>query len=627
MHHPAADAVGIISSDRFRLSSEERLWRIAGKRREVMLDAATLALTVRAGKAAWSLSPAAPDDLTVETGGKRHALSLADAATRSIEPYDNGACSGVKIELSDFTKDGVRFDLRLRLFVALDLPHEELLCTAVAIEGQTTLKELQWPKAFTLGTTDAAVVPNRQGLLLPKDWAQEIKYDLPTHAHLYMPWWGHQQGGAAAMGILETPDDAVLRLEHPAGGPTRLQVRWLHQLGRWGYPRRARLVFFESGDYVTLAKRYRRHAIETGLFVSLQEKIARQPQVGRMIGAPVIGPDICVRIQPGSHFHGKHPEKLTSFAERAKQVRALAARGVKRAHVLVKGWGVRGYDNLHPDFLPPCPEAGGWEGMKAMSDACREVGFQFAIHDNYRDYYHDAPSFQKPYAVLRENGDVWCYSYWYGGMQSELCASQAPAHLRRNLLALEQGGVRVDGAYLDVFAVVPPEECYHPEHPMTRRQCMEHRAECFALIRARAGVVGSEEPSDWAVPHIDYVDHVHTAEAEGKPAGFPVPLFSLVYHDAMLVPWGNHLQGALNGGLPWISLTPSDDELDKAKALCDLHRRVGLLEMTRHDFLDAGRQRQRSTFADGTTVIVDFAAGMLEVVPAVEWHRTKGQND
>ena len=290
---------------------------------------------------------------------------------------------------------------------------------------------------------------------------------------------------------------------------------------------------------------------------------------------------------------------------------------------------MRGYDNLHPDFLPPSPEAGGWEGMRALSDACRKVGFQFAIHDNYRDYYHDAPSFKKQYAVQHENGDVWSYGQWYGGLQCDLCASQAPGLFRRNLLALEEGGVRMDGVYLDVFAIIAPEECYHPDHPMTRRQCMAYRAECFNLARTRAGVISSEEPSDWAVPHIDWVDHVHTAEAEGRPAGIPVPLFSLVYHDAMLVPWGTSnepsaggfvpkgdapfLHAALNAGLPWMSLIPDDDALERAQTLCDLHRRVGRLEMTRHEFLDAGHRRQRTTFADGTTVTVDFEGGGLEI--------------
>jgi hypothetical protein len=37
-----------------------------------------------------------------------------------------------------------------------------------------------------------------------------------------------------------------------------------------------------------------------------------------------------------------------------------------------------------------------------------------------------------------------------------------------------------------------------------------------------------------------------------------------------------------------------------------LHKRVGLLEMTNHEFLNASRTRERTTFADGTTVTVDW---------------------
>ena len=37
-----------------------------------------------------------------------------------------------------------------------------------------------------------------------------------------------------------------------------------------------------------MAKRYRRHVQETGHFVSLREKIARNPLVGKLIGSPVV---------------------------------------------------------------------------------------------------------------------------------------------------------------------------------------------------------------------------------------------------------------------------------------------------------------------------------------------------
>jgi hypothetical protein len=46
-----------------------------------------------------------------------------------------------------------------------------------------------------------------------------------------------------------------------------------------------------------------------------------------------------------------------------------------------------------------------------------------------------------------------------------------------------------------------------------------------------------------------------------------------------------------------------------------LHKRVGLLEMTRHEFLDANYRKERSTFADGTTVTVDWDSNSVRIEP------------
>ena len=40
-----------------------------------------------------------------------------------------------------------------------------------------------------------------------------------------------------------------------------------------------------------------------------------------------------------------------------------------------------------------------------------------------------------------------------------------------------------------------------------------------------------------------------------------------------------------------------------------------MLEMTNHEFLDQNHRRERTTFADGTTVTVDFDAGTAVVKP------------
>ena len=155
------------------------------------------------------------------------------------------------------------------------------------------------------------------------------------------------------------------------------------------------------------------------------------------------------------------------------------------------------------------------------------------------------------------------------------------------------------------------------------------------MVRAHGGVVSSEEPSDWSVPHLDLVHHgpfaLSPGPGSGPAMGVPVPLFNLVYHDALFMPWSldrgvwgipetdlGFLHGMANAGLPYLSLHPGAEELARVKAMCALNRRVGLLEMTGHRFLDASRRRQETAYGDGTRVTIDLEANTYTVTPALE---------
>lgn len=61
-----------------------------------------------------------------------------------------------------------------------------------------------------------------------------------------------------------------------------------------------------------------------------------------------------------------------------------------------------------------------------------------------------------------------------------------------------------------------------------------------------------------------------------------------------------------------------DSNLDTVRRMAALHRRVGLLELVNHEFLDPARRKERTTFADGTTVTVDWDAGTVTISPRVE---------
>jgi len=643
-HHLPLFLLGLFSSvcptlvPGAEVTEENGTWTIRGQVNRVELQADDLRITVHTPSKTWALSNSAPGDLVVDVSGKTHSVRLADAIEKSITPYQTGFKTGLKVALRNFQSGATGIDLQIDLFICLEGPQEELVCELVAREEKAQILECFWPAGLTADSFDTTVVPFMQGMLLPKDWPEKVwLYDTLSYGRgLYMPWWGHQQGDAALLVLLETPDDGGCRFAHPPGGPTRIQPRWVHSLGRLQYPRRLRFCFFDEGNYVTLAKRYRQYVKETGHFVSLREKIARNPLVEKLIGSPVVHTSILYHIQPESqYYHKDDPAKndqLTTFDERAEHLRKLAAKGVPRAYVHLDGWGFRGYDNLHPDIIPPCPDAGGWEGMQRLAETCDELGYIFAIHDQYRDYYLDANSYDPRHTILDRNGNRPLHSIWYGGKQSVLCPRLALGHVKKNYRWLLDHGIKVRGAYLDVFAVVPPDECYQTEHPATRSDCLEQRGMCLDFIRSTGGVVSSEEPADWAIPHLDLVHHGPHAlvpnPGKGPAMGIPVPLFNLVYHDTLLLPWSlgrgswgipekdlGYLHGLANAGLPYVSLSPSDEELKRVRTMCALHERVGLLEMTSHEFLDDSQRQLRTTFADGTSVSIDLNRDTFDITP------------
>ncbi len=621
-----------------RVSREQGKWTIQGESRTLKLDPGTLAVDIASGPTVWKFEPAGREDLIVESEGHRLSLNFLGARKVETTEWSDGARTGLRIAFSEFPHSGKPLDFSIRLFVCMDHVGEELTFDVVATEGEARVRECRWPRAFEPAGLDRTVVPYMQGMLLPGNWPRQVRlYDDMSYGRgLYMPWWGHEKAGSAAIVILETPDDGGCRFEHPAGGPTRIQTRWVHSLGRLAYARRARVAILDRGNYADLAKRYRRYVVERGRFVSLREKFARSPIVARLIGSPVLHTSILYHIQPDSNYYKKdrpaENHQLVTFDARAEELRKLHALGVERLYVHLDGWGLRGYDNLHPDILPPCPEAGGWDGMRRLADTCDELGYVFAVHDQYRDYYHDAASYNANLTILDEKGNRPFGTDWFGGKQSILCPSFAPGHVAKNHRAILAQGVKLRGAYLDVFAVVPPDECYNSDHPVTRSQCLAYRSRCLDLIRALEGVVSSEEPADWAIPHIDLVHHAPFAldpnPGAGEAFGVPVPLHALVYHDALVTPWSlsrggwgipkqdsAYLHGLACAGVPYTSTSPGKEEMEKVRTMAALHQRVGLLAMTGHELLDATGRRYRTRFADGTTVTVDHDKDSFEIVP------------
>ncbi|HEX5553624.1 MAG TPA: DUF5696 domain-containing protein [Chitinophagaceae bacterium] len=635
-----------------KVSDSGGLWTLAGENRRVRFDASDLSVDVKAGAADWDRKPSQSDDIIVRKKGKekKYPLSLADAGYKKVEYYDAGYKAGIKITLSDW-KD---FDLTLYLTICLEAGTEDLIFTVAAKEDQTLVQQLDWPTALEARGVDYTVLPNFWGILLPANWPKPFNPIRPLgkngtipktdHSELQsnviedwsMSWWGSEKGKSAMMVIVETPDDAAYQFSHPAGGPTVIGPRWQESLGKVAYQRKLRMCFFPEGNYVDMAKRYRRYVKNTGLFVSLKEKIATSPVVKKLIGVPMMRTSILVDYKKGG-YRWKHDiltrHQLVSFKRREEALKKIKADGLEHLTVILTGWGHYGYDRQHPDVIPPAPEAGGWRGLKQLVNTCKAMGYLVGFHDQYRDYYTDAPSYDPQFAIHEafadgkphafpgtrfgdfKEGKIPMMNHWDGGKQSYLSGPFMPGHFKQNYRWLIDHGIRVQGSYLDVFGYVPPDEDFNPEHPVTRTDDMTDRIRCYQWARNNLGFVGTEAGCDWTIPYTDF------SSPEHSKAGVAVSLMSLVYHDAILTPYKpNDLRGFLYGGIPEIRMSDLQDKktLHHIKQMCKLNKRVALLEMTNDQFLDSQHRIERTTYSDGTTVTVNWDKNNVKITPALK---------
>ena len=494
------------------------------------------------------------------------------------------------------------------------------------------------------------ILPKEQGILIPNTWDVSFKQDgfngrFGT-ASAYLPVFGQVKEGEGYLAESLTPWNMGYEAVHEAGtNKTAVQFRIEPSLGLMEYRRIMRYIFFSGCDYNSILKCYRELAREEGKLKTLKEKEVSTPSIKKLIGASFVHKGIKTCVQPDSEFFDQDaPDKnnrLVPFRKRAEEMRAFKADGVEKLYLHLDGWGDAGYDNKHPDVGPACVEAGGWEGMRELSKTMEELGYLFGIHDQYRDFYKKAESYDDDLACKSADGSIFTHARWAGGPQAYLCTSQAPYYVRRNFERLLGEGVHLDAAYLDVFTCNEGDECANPRHKMRRRDSYEYRNACFRYLLSKNILPSSEEVNDWAVPWLvfcHYAPYDFMLREPGSPKyGIPIPMFNLVYHDCLIIPWMMEklsgedymLYALLNGGAPYLvrdpaymgidgAFTPEEEmpwkmHLERVRAVSDFHEKVGEVELVRHEILDEKGYRQRSSFANGYTVEVDFKEGRYQI--------------
>ncbi|MBN2473289.1 MAG: carbohydrate binding domain-containing protein [Pirellulales bacterium] len=500
-------------------------------------------------------------------------------------------------------------------------PERPEVVVELSADGELS-QSLAFPRPFVSGKGTFLVMPVNEGISYPVD-DESLP---PMHYHLYgghglcMGWYGVTDGERGMMTIVETPDDAAVRVPR-RNGLLCLAPEWIPQKGRFGPARRLRYVFLDRGGYVAMCQRYRQHARQTGLLKTMAEKREANPNVDLLIGAVNVwcwdrdAAAICREMQAVGigrilWSHRGDPEVL---------------RQLNKMNVLTSRYDIY-QDVMNPEHFPrlggvhPDWTTEAWpDDLMIGADGQRIRGWQVKAKDGE----------MIPCGVL--------------------CDMRAVDYARRRIPAeLETHAYRC--RFIDTTTASSWRECYHEDHPATRSDSRRARMDLLRFVSEECHLVtGSETGHEAAVPFVHYfegmlslgpyrvpdagrammktMDDVPERVAKFQTGHFyRLPLWELVYHDCVVAQWywGDYnnklpklwdrrdLFNALYGTPPMFMFDrrrwqdQKDRFVQSYRATAPIARATGYVEMLSHRWLTADHAVQQTRFGNGVTVTVNF---------------------
>jgi hypothetical protein len=535
------------------------------------------------------------------------------------KPAAGGEPTGSGLDLS-LLDPAAMLRFSARLWLEADRPEVSL---ELAGEGPMP-GPLAFPQPLRSDRQTLLILPMNEGISYPAaDETIEPAYHYLYGGHgLCMAWYGQTDGRAGVMTIVETPDDAGVRMARRDGLLT-LAPAWEPEKGRFGSARRLRWVFFQDGGYVAMCKRYRQHARETGLLRTLADKRAANSNVDLLVGAVNVWcwERDAVRMCRDLQAAGIQRILWSNRAE-PETLRQLNALGIltSRYDIYQDVMDPARFPKLpwvHPDWTTP-----GWP-KDLMLDARGQ--------------------WVRGWEVQAKDGT------WYPC--GVLCDRQAPDYARQRISAeLKTHPYRC--RFIDTTTASPWRECYDPRHPLTRSESRQCKMELLRLVSEEFHLVtGSETGHEAAVPYVHYFEGMLSLgpyrvpdagrdmqriwhEVPGPVAKFQtghfyrLPLWELVYHDCLVAQWywGDYnnklpalwdrrdLLNALYGTPPMFMFNRRLWEAERERfvksyrATAPLARATGYREMLAHRWLTADHAVQETEFAGGIKVAVNFGA-------------------
>lgn len=587
---------------------------------------------VRSGSLQELQAPGLVSSLSVENESIRVTFTTRDAALEVLDRRTGQSWRqrpAASVVVLDATPVERGFDVRfldsvemrsIRGRIRLDGDKPEIT-VELAAEGEMRAA-LAFPAPFVTRAGDVLIMPVNQGISYPVDDKSlgPMNYYLYGGHGLCMAWYGVTDGGRGMMTIVETPDDATVRVPQ-IEGLLCLAPEWQPQKQQFGPARRLRYVFFDDGGYVAMCKRYRQEARQNGLLVTLQEKKNRNSHVERLIGAVNVWCWSEEAVAMCREMQSLGIDKiLWSNRARPEQIRDMNEMGVLSSR----------YD-IYQDVMNP-------ENFPRL-----------------RGVHPDWTTSAWPDDLMIDASGNWIRGWEVQSKDGErlpcgvLCDRQAPAYARQRTPAELETHPYL-ARFIDTTTASPWRECYDPRHPVTRTESKQFKMELLSVMSRECNLVtGCETGHEASVPFLHFfegmmslgpyrvpdsgrnmqriLDEVPERVAKFQTGHFyRLPLWELVYHDCTVSYW---YWGDYNNKLPalwdrrdlWNALygTPPmfmfnrqvweqyrDRFVRSYQTATPVARATGYVEMVSHEWLTEDHAVQRTRFANGVAVTVNF---------------------
>ncbi|MEW6357570.1 MAG: DUF5696 domain-containing protein [Planctomycetota bacterium] len=540
----------------------------------------------------------------------------------------------------------------------------DVIIESVKLPSKWSFESLTYPVRFGALRTHVdegyLVLPTQGGALIPTHmvplsgsdfWLWDDEFFSPDRGENatgpygdIMPWAGMQMGNTGLMAVLGTPYDGVFkrvinynrqgafnakRERTPYPQIAAISPHWLSARGEFGYPRAVSYYLLYPGTYVQMAQAYRHIARAQGLLKTWDERIAENPNVERLIGAPAF----CIY---GGYPHYVNYEPLQFTWDDVSKIVNDMRNDLKIERARVTVWG--GFSKLPYKSYPWDERKGPIEKLKELVNLANGAGYVFGFYQNWSPMLEQEEYWDLNLLICDSKGVV------PSGRWGRVCPSQYLTLCKEAMGPILQD-VKLESIFVDCTTPPPPRECYHPAHPLSREQDIKDRVQLFEYLRSLKLIVGSEAFKAWAAGACDYLEN--TSTQIHQPMYFKnhrVPLINLVFHGA------TELYAHANRGYTFMKDEPFPVKflMDLAYAqppvvTCSLYeypavrpflrlgeeivgkfcRAVGKKQMTNHELLGPDMRVHRTTFEDVriivNTSLMEFKDDQGRVLPPLSY--------